>query len=604
MGFVVSMFWTLIVVGVIIFFHELGHFLGCKKVGIKVERFSIGFGPKMVGFTRGDTEYRISWLPMFGGYVKMLGENPAERPDEGTTGSEEGRFDLAPVSHRVIVAASGPGMNMILAVFAFALAFMVGVPADPDTTIGYVKPDSPASKAGIMRGDKILSVDGYRVKAWGDIQENVITNPDKEIEITLLRDENEEITVRATPEHREFLIISVNLDLQSELDDNTISEDLKREFESNNILLSPDAFVSTEEAGNRWLITDGDRKYPVRKEENRLQIYQETEPGKIELAFNIHLDAQSDSDLDNRIIPEGLRQEFENSNATLPPDASVLVEETGSRWLITDRGKRRLLKRLIPGKDRRYPIRKEENRLNVYYLEPEFGMIGVIPGIKPIIRRVKQGSVVAEAGLRVGDVVEGVDHNEVLYTVDLSEELQDASGESVTLTVRRNESTIDILVPLEFNEDAQLTSFEGLSFDEVVRRNPIAAFGMAIPETIRMGGKIFQYLKKLIIGDVSPRFLAGPLGITQLAMAVVKTGVASTLRFAGFLSVNLGIVNLLPLFITDGALIVFLIVEKLRGKAMTRKRQLIIQQVGVGFIIFLFLFLTYNDILRWISGPF
>ena len=78
MDFLINIFWMAIVVGVIIFVHELGHFLAAKKVGIKVERFSIGFGPKMLGFTRGDTEYRISWLPLLGGYVKMLGENPAE----------------------------------------------------------------------------------------------------------------------------------------------------------------------------------------------------------------------------------------------------------------------------------------------------------------------------------------------------------------------------------------------------------------------------------------------------------------------------------------------------------------------------------------------
>ena len=110
MGVLVNVIWTLAIVGIIIFFHELGHFLAAKKLGIKVERFSIGFGPKLVGFTKGDTEYRISWLPLLGGYVKMLGENPAERPGEEESEAEaipeEGRFDLAPVSHRAIVAAS------------------------------------------------------------------------------------------------------------------------------------------------------------------------------------------------------------------------------------------------------------------------------------------------------------------------------------------------------------------------------------------------------------------------------------------------------------------------------------------------------------------
>ena len=129
MNSIFSVLWLIVraapVIGILIFAHELGHFLAAKKLGIRVERFSIGFGPKMVGFTRGDTEYRISWLPFLGGYVKMTGENPAERPDGDTEETEEektGRFDTAPVLHRMIIAIAGPGMNIILAVFAVALA--------------------------------------------------------------------------------------------------------------------------------------------------------------------------------------------------------------------------------------------------------------------------------------------------------------------------------------------------------------------------------------------------------------------------------------------------------------------------------------------------
>ena len=117
-----------------------------------------------------------------------------------------------------------------------------------------------------------------------------------------------------------------------------------------------------------------------------------------------------------------------------------------------------------------------------------------------------------------------------------------------------------------------------------------------------MGGKVFQFLKRMIIGDVTVKYIAGPLGIVQIAMAVVKTGLASTLRFAGFLSVNLGIVNLLPLFITDGAMIIFLLIEKLRRRPLAHKKQLIIQQVGVSFIVLLFLLITYNDIIRLVRG--
>jgi len=532
MGFTVNILWTLIVVGVIIFFHELGHFLAGKRLGIKVERFSIGFGPRLLGFKRGETEYRISWFPIFGGYVKFAGENPAEEQNE-----EEGQFLSAPVSHRAIVALSGPGMNMVSAVFAVALAYMVGLSPPPGTTVGYVYPDSPAAKAGIAPGDKILSVDGYKVKNFNDIKENVSINPDEEIEVTLLRNEDREITVKVTPasERREILVLDIGLEFQSDLDNSTISEELRQELRSNGISLSQDANVLVEETGSRWLIADKDRKYPVKKEIALSPYGPPTDTGSVSS------------------IPQSVPAGFTVVTLTVRRDGDAVD---------------------VP------LVLKSEDRLMVYW-EMEDVMIGIGSFDKPVIGYVKPGSAAAEAGFRPNDTIEAVNHKKIESTTEFFNELQGA-----------------------FGKDSQLISLGGFSFGKVVGLNPVAAFGKAIPETIQMGGKIFQWLKRMIIGEVSADKIAGPVGMIQITMVVLKTGVARTLWFAGFLSVNLGIVNLLPLFITDGALIVFLIIEKLRGRAMNRKRQLLVQQVGLAFIILLFLFITYNDILRWVSGSF
>jgi regulator of sigma E protease len=497
-----------------------------------VERFSIGFGPKMVGFTRGDTEYRVSWFPVFGGYVKFAGDNPAEEQKE-----EEGQFLSAPVSHRAIVALSGPGMNMVSAVFAIALAYMVGLSPPPSNMVGYVHPDSPASEAGIAPSDKILSVDGYKVRNFNDIKENVFINPNEEIEITLLRDEDEEITVKVTPtsERREILVLDIGLEFQSDLDNGTISEDLRQKLRDNGISLSQDATVLVEAAGKRWSIADKDKRYPIKKE--------------IALSpYGPPVDADSVSS-----IPQSVSAGVSVVTVTVRRGGDTIE---------------------VP-----FALRSED-RLMVYW-EMEDIMIGIGSFSKPIIGHVEPGSVAAEAGFRSDDIIEAVNHNKIGSTTEFINELQDT-----------------------FGKDSQLISSGGFSFGKVASLNPIAAFRMAIPETIRLGGKIFQWLKRMIIGEVSADKIAGPVGMIQITMVVLKTGVARTLWFAGFLSVNLGIVNLLPLFITDGAVIVFLMVEKLRGKPMNRKRQLLIQQIGIAFIILLFLLLTYNDILRWISGGF
>ncbi|MFC1713387.1 RIP metalloprotease RseP [Candidatus Poribacteria bacterium] len=609
MGILISIIWSLIILGVIIFFHELGHFVAAKKLGIKVERFSIGFGPKMIGFTKGDTEYRISWLPLLGGYVKMLGENPGERPDGEIIEEaepEEGRFDLAPVSHRVIVAVSGPAMNVVLAILLFAGSYMFGIPDDPEAFITHVDPDSSASRAGIMSGDKILSINGYKVKAWSDIRENVVTRPEEELEIALLRNEDERVTVHATPERMEIPVISVSPTLQSELDNGVISADLRQEFGFSKVPLSFDAVVSVEEAGSSWLITDVNGKYSIKREEDSLNIYQEMDAQDAVPVFSIDLALRNElallNGLDSSIPPEGLRQKFAATNNKLSEKATVLVEEAGGRWLITDKSYGKgIFKWIIPSKDRQYPVRREDGKLNVY-LQVDYGLLGIRHSSRAIVRELESGSTVHKAGLRLGDAIEAVNNKEIMYNEDFLAELQDVSGESVALTVRRDADTTEVPVPLEYDEYGRLISFKGLSFENIVRRNPIKALVMAVPQTVRMGGKIFQFLKRMVTRDVSFSFVAGPLGIVQIAMLAVSDGVASTLQFAGFLSVNLSVVNLLPLFITDGAMIVFLIIEWLRRKPMAQRKQMIVQQVGVGFIMLLFLLITYNDIIRLVRG--
>lgn len=577
---------TLLIVGVIIFVHELGHFLAAKRLGIKVDRFSIGFGPRLLGFKRGDTEYWISWFPIFGGYVKMAGENPAEERDE----EEEGLFRSAPVSHRTMVALAGPGMNMILGVVAFALAYMVGLPPDPGTTIGYVETDSPASEAGIMPNDRILSIDGYKVKTWDDVRENVSIKPGKEIQVNLLRDGTQEISLRVVPERSEGFVHSINLMPQVYLDDETIPEELRREFESYGVLLSQDATISVEEAGSKWLVTDEDSRYSIRKEGNRVNIYTGMGPERTNLIYSVDLDLPGELDRSN--IPEYLRQRLENNGTSFSSDATVVVEEPGSKWTVVD-------------KDKRYPIIKENDSLDIYR-EMDLGRIGVSPVIKPIIGKVEPGSAGAEAGFRSGDLVEAINGRQIGHIIALFNEIQSSTTKEATLTVRRVDNTVGNIL-LEFDKDGRPTSFEGISWfssGKPVSLGPIEAFSKAVSETVRMVGKVFQFLKRLIIREVSAKYVAGPVGIVQITMSVVKTGMAGVLRLAGFLSVNLGVVNMLPLFITDGALIVFLVVEKLRGKPLERKRQIFVQQLGVGFIIFLFIALTYNDILRWIRGPF
>ncbi|MDX1390341.1 MAG: site-2 protease family protein, partial [Acidobacteriota bacterium] len=151
---------TILVLGVLIFVHELGHFLAAKSVDIEVPRFSIGLGPKMFGFRRGETEYVISWIPL-GGYVKMAGmadeevTSKLEGPDSGPTG--EGAplgprdFDAKPLWARTLVITAGVIMNWVFAIIAFAAIAMGEGVVEPRITL--VDEGSPAEEAGLMEGD-------------------------------------------------------------------------------------------------------------------------------------------------------------------------------------------------------------------------------------------------------------------------------------------------------------------------------------------------------------------------------------------------------------------------------------------------------------------
>ncbi len=171
----------IIALGILVFVHELGHFLVAKKSGVRVERFSLGFPPKMIGKKIGDTEYCISWIPL-GGYVKMAGENPDEEKEKW----EPFEFLGKPAWQRALIVIAGPVMNFLLAVVLFwGVVFFSGkeIMHYEKTTIGLVGKGTPAEKAGLKNGDQILSVNGIEVKNFNDMAQIIYKEVEKPINL-------------------------------------------------------------------------------------------------------------------------------------------------------------------------------------------------------------------------------------------------------------------------------------------------------------------------------------------------------------------------------------------------------------------------------------
>ena len=180
----------LFVLGVLVFIHELGHFLLARWNGVRVLTFSLGFGPKLLKVQRGDTEYCISAIPL-GGYVKMAGENP----DDPQTGSDD-EFMQKSKWQRFQILIAGPAMNIILAVVLLAVILMQGADVlaylDRPAVVGLVQPGSPAEKAGIRPGDTIVKFGTADVRTWEHLDMAVAGRPEREVEVVVQRDGREE----------------------------------------------------------------------------------------------------------------------------------------------------------------------------------------------------------------------------------------------------------------------------------------------------------------------------------------------------------------------------------------------------------------------------
>ena len=192
-----TVFSFIVCLGILIFVHELGHFLFAKLFKVRVLKFSLGFGPKIFSKTVGETEYQLSALPL-GGYVKMFGENPDEQEESGS--DRDASFAHKTVWQRFLIVLAGPVFNLLFSlVLFFFVFFFMGLPDSRDTTkIGEVTVDSPAAAAGVLAGDTILTINGHATDEWMDVLTLVKDSKGEALTFLMARD-NREVSLVVTP---------------------------------------------------------------------------------------------------------------------------------------------------------------------------------------------------------------------------------------------------------------------------------------------------------------------------------------------------------------------------------------------------------------------
>ncbi len=197
MGF--SVFALIVVLGILIFFHELGHYLVARYFNVGIEKFSLGFGPRLLGKTIGITDYRISAIPL-GGYVKMVGEEPdADIDPEDIPIS----FTHKPVSKRICIVAAGPIFNFLLAVIIFFFIFQISGLTILKPSVGEVLEDSPAYRGGLKKDDLIVAIDEMKVATWEDMAKIITESKGETLAISVRREDAVRV-VKVTPEIKIF----------------------------------------------------------------------------------------------------------------------------------------------------------------------------------------------------------------------------------------------------------------------------------------------------------------------------------------------------------------------------------------------------------------
>jgi regulator of sigma E protease len=228
-----------------------------------------------------------------------------------------------------------------------------------------------------------------------------------------------------------------------------------------------------------------------------------------------------------------------------------------------------------------------------------------------MVADVQRDSQAEKAGIQKSDIIKSINGNLIKSYKDIEKEAQKNPAQPVSLKFKSGKEFN--LIP-ELDDKNRLVSLGGLMLknyvggiyfterEEIQKYGLITAWGKGTQKSFAVVGEIFTFLKQLILRDISPKYVSGPLGIIQFTASAAQTGARGMLYIIGLISVNLVIVNLLPIPIADGGQILLFVFEKLRGKPLSQKKQIIIQQVGIGLLILLFVLITWNDVLRLLSG--
>jgi regulator of sigma E protease len=645
--------------GFVIFIHELGHFLLAKWNDVKVEKFSIGFGPTLFGFRRGETEYVIAAIPL-GGFVKMLGEGEGTTDDQART-TDPRAYPNKSVGARMAIITAGVIMNVILGLACFVYAYGHGMEAIP-AKVGAVAPASPAYRAGMRPGDEIVAIDGRRDIKFTTLQLKVsLSSHDQVLRFAVRRPVRDGLIEMDIKPIREAKIDHPTIGILPAAGPSIAT------FQAPTGMLNPPAYPGLDRAKTEEFIDTLAAAGPAGKEPTPLaaiEDYERIVAGNLEKPITHVIERRSGSAREDGPV----RERFE---LTLPPahfvdfgmrltiepisaiQAGSPAEAAGFREgdrIIKVEGSGEFDPMRLPSLCHRgagRPMTFEVERtaadggrkaqtitvtpdVTATWAEPLLGRDLDVPALGlcyPVSTRVvavTPDSPAARAGIKPGDVINSMtlkrsktakgsggksDSSDRTQTLKFEEgasswvvafgEIQALSDLDIELVV--NKATQPIRIQPERASDWYYPS-RGLGFATLRTRMPPQPIGSALrlgyEDTVENILSIYAMFRSLATGRVGFSGLGGVITISRVAFSLARLGLTYLIYFLGILSINLAVLNFLPVPPLDGGQMVFLIAEKVRGRPLPESAVAAVTYLGFALVLALMIFVNFQDIFR------
>lgn len=643
---------AIIGIGLLIFIHELGHFLAAKWCGVKVEAFAVGIGPLIPGlcFKRGDTSYGLAWFPI-GGYVKMLGQ--VDDPNDQSQDAKEvadspHSYKNKTVGQRMLIISAGVIMNVILGFLLFIIVYFFGK-QEVVGKIGTVSPGSPAERAGLQAGSELLQVQNIQQPWYNDLNmSSALSNPGvTEVPVKFrTRDgkEHEAVLVPRKGKYDQRPTIGVTQPPGRKI--HRAADVAARPWHpaGKSGFLPKDEIVAIKPKGQKEfipvengldieLIESKHRKQPLTYRVKRAGSKPEGEQIDLEVPTGyfrtLGIRMTMGPIVSLAATRSAVAKELKEGDiiVSLNGDANVdplklpdLVEEIAGLGkpcvLQLKRGEKTFDLTITPGMVKNRGVWAESTPSNDAPMP--FPALGISYQVKPVIAGIEPGSPADKAGIKVGDTIKKMAYKSVQPdfedSLDFTERyawpfaiswMQDLPENTLyTITATDSEGKEKVFADLKPVEDTTWFLYtRGLRLEPETRlrvaENIWDAVVIGARESYRFVGMIYLNLYSLIRGNISVKLLNGPLGLAEMTYRVANIGLIDLLHLLAIISINLAVVNFLPIPVLDGGHMVLLLAEKIRGKPLNETWVMVVTYIGLAIVLLLMVSTVFLDITKY-----